>query len=74
MTSTERLNSLIKAKAKKEKIAIHIAKQNALKNANLKRFSTPEEVAEVTYFLCQKNIRHLNGNIINLDGGKKPTI
>ena len=33
-----------------------------------------EEVAEVAYFVCQENIRHLNGTVINLDGGKKPTI
>ena len=74
MTSTERLQSIIKSNAKRENITFSKAKKNALEYANLSRFSTPEEVAEVAYFLCQKNVRHLNGTIINLDGGKKPTI
>ena len=34
----------------------------------------PEEVAELTYFLCNPKMRHLTGTEINLDGGKKPTI
>ena len=74
MTSTERLISIIKSKAKRENISFAKAKKNALASANLSRFSSPEEVAEVAYFLCQKNIRHLNGTVINLDGGKKSTI
>ena len=74
MTSTDRLISIIKANAKREKITFTKAKQNALRAANLKRFSTPEEVAEVAFFICQYNVRHLNGTEINLDGGKKPTI
>ena len=74
MTSTKRLNAIIRANAKRENTSFKIAKNNALLSSNLKRFSTPEEVAEVAYFICQKNVRHFNGNIINLDGGKKPTI
>ena len=74
MTSTERLISIIKSNAKRENISFAKAKKNALASANLNRFSSPEEVAEVAYFLCQENIRHLNGTVINLDGGKKPTI
>ena len=36
--------------------------------------ATSEEVAELTYFLCNPNMRHLTGTEINLDGGKKSTI
>ena len=74
MTSTERLISIIKSNAKRENISFAKAKKNALTSTNLSRFSSPEEVAEVAYFLCQENVRHLNGTVINLDGGKKPTI
>lgn len=74
MTSTERLISIIKSNAKRENISFAKSKNNALKAANLERFSSPEEVAEIAYFLCQSNVRHLNGIEINLDGGKKPTI
>ena len=74
MTSTERLISIIDAAAKRDNITFEKARQNALKTSNLKRFSTPEEVAELTYFLCQDSVRHLNGTSINLDGGIKPTV
>ena len=74
MTSTERLISIIDAAAKRDNITFEKARQNALKSSNLKRFSTPEEVAELTYFLCQDSVRHLNGTSINLDGGIKPTV
>ena len=49
-------------------------KKKALKNIGLDRFGSPEEVAELTYFLCNPNMRHLTGTEINLDGGKKSTI
>ena len=74
MTSTDRLYSIIKASANKEKISFSKAKKKALEAMNLERFSTPEEVAEVAFFICQNQVRHLNGTEINLDGGKKPTI
>ncbi len=74
MTSTDRLISIIKGNAKREKISFAKAKKNALESLNLKRFSTPEEIAEVAFFICQTKVRHLNGTEINLDGGKKPTI
>ena len=74
MTSTERLISIIQANANQENISFDQAKENALKASGLDRFSTPEEVAELTYFLCKENVRHINGTSITLDGGIKPTI
>ena len=74
MTSTERLISIIQANANRENISFDQAKENALKASGLDRFSTPEEVAELTYFLCKENVRHINGTSITLDGGIKPTI
>ena len=74
MTSTERLISIINATAQRENISFDQAKQNALKLSGLDRFSTPEEIAELTYFLCQDQVRHINGTSITIDGGIKPTI
>jgi len=74
MTSTERLISIIQANANRENISFDQAKENALKASGLDRFSTPEEVAELAYFLCKENVRHINGTSITLDGGIKPTI
>ena len=74
MTSTDRLITIIQNNADREGISFVDAEKNALKNIGLDRFSTPEEVAELAYFLCDPKVRHLTGTEINLDGGKKPTI
>ena len=74
MTSTGRLITIIQNNAEREGVSYNDAEKNALKNTGLDRFSTPEEVAELTYFLCDPKVRYLTGTEINLDGGKKPTI
>ena len=74
MTSTDRLITIIQNNAEREGISYADAEKNALKNIGLDRFSTPEEVAELAFFLCNPKVRHLTGTEINLDGGKKPTI
>jgi NAD(P)-dependent dehydrogenase (short-subunit alcohol dehydrogenase family) len=74
MTSTDRLITIIQSNADREGISYEEAEKKALENIGLDRFGTPEEVAELTYFLCNPQMRHLTGTEINLDGGKKPTI
>ena len=74
MTSTDRLITIIQSNADREGISYDKAEKKALQNIGLDRFGTPEEVAELTYFLCNPKMRHLTGTEINLDGGKKPTI
>jgi NAD(P)-dependent dehydrogenase (short-subunit alcohol dehydrogenase family) len=74
MTSTDRLITIIQSNADREGISFAEAEKKALENIGLDRFGTPEEVAELTYFLCNPNMRHLTGTEINLDGGKKTTI
>ena len=74
MTSTDRLITIIQSNADREGISFAEAEKKALKNIGLDRFGSPEEVAELTYFLCNPNMRHLTGTEINLDGGKKSTI
>ncbi len=74
MTSTDRLITIIQSNADREGISFAEAEKKALKNIGLDRFGSPEEVAELTYFLCNPVMRHLTGTEINLDGGKKSTI
>ena len=74
MTSTDRLITIIQNTADREGTNFAEAEAKALKNIGLDRFGTPEEVAELTYFLCNPKMRHLTGTEINLDGGKKTTI
>ena len=74
MTSTDRLITIIQSNADRDRITFAEAERKALENIGLDRFGTPEEVAELTYFLCDPKMRHLTGTEINLDGGKKTTI
>ena len=73
MTSTDRLITIIQSNADRESMSFAEAEKKALNNIGLDRFGTPEEVAELTYFLCNPKMRHLTGTEINLDGGKKTT-
>ena len=52
MTSTDRLITIIQSNADREGISYEEAQKKALENIGLDRFGTPEEVAELTYFLC----------------------
>ena len=74
MTSTDRLITIIQSAAEREGTNFAEAEAKALRNIGLDRFGTPEEVAELAYFLCNPKMRHLTGTEINLDGGKKTTI
>ena len=35
----------------------------------LKRFGTPEDVANVHYFLCSESAAYITGQVISIDGG-----
>ncbi|HHV29312.1 3-oxoacyl-[acyl-carrier-protein] reductase [Acetivibrio mesophilus] len=44
-------------------------KENYLNNIPLKRFGTPEEVANVIGFLASDDSNYITGQVINIDGG-----
>ena len=44
-------------------------KQNYMAGIPLKRYGSPEEVAEVVAFLCEDRSRYMTGQIISVDGG-----
>lgn len=48
------------------------AKQNALEKIPLKRFGTPEEIAEAALFLVRNE--YANNCVLNLDGGLSATV
>ena len=46
------------------------SKKMLTKNIPLKRFGTPEEVAQTIYFLCSDMSHYLNGSEIHINGGQ----
>lgn len=44
-------------------------KENILSQIPLKRFGTPQDVAELAAFLASDKSSYITGQVINLDGG-----
>ena len=44
-------------------------KENYLNNIPLKRFGTPEDVANVVAFLASSDSNYVTGQVIHIDGG-----
>jgi len=47
-----------------------LLKENAIKRNPNGRLTTPEDVANVVYLLCQDEARWITGTIVKADGGE----
>lgn len=53
-----------------DKLAAHVTEaERILRNVPLGRFGTPEEIAELAYWMTKDEMCYLNGECISLDGG-----
>ncbi|MDP7028063.1 MAG: SDR family oxidoreductase [Candidatus Marinimicrobia bacterium] len=69
-TDTERLSSLISAKASTENISTDMVAETMKSTVPSKRFGTPEETAKAIAFLASPSASYINGVSLAVDGGR----
>ena len=69
-TATERLTEIIKIKADFEETTVEDMTQSMKDYTPVKRFGTPEELANALVFLASESASYVNGTSIPVDGGR----
>jgi 3-oxoacyl-[acyl-carrier protein] reductase len=73
-TQTDRLDDLIAERVKKEDTSREMVEKEMTDKIPLKRFGTPEEIANVAAFLASPAASYVNGASIPVDGGRTGSI
>lgn len=68
-TVTERLETLLAARAEASGVSPEEFQQSVIAKQGIRRLGTPEDVAHVVSFLCDPASRHVQGVSIGVDGG-----
>ena len=71
-TQTDRVEQLFAQFAKAQNKTVEQVREEALVKSGLRRIGQPEDVAELTLFLCSARARHIHGTAIAIDGGGTP--
>jgi len=71
-TATDRTEQLLVQRAAAQGKTVDAVRAEALAKSGLKRMATPEDVAELTLFLCSERARHIQGTATAVDGGATP--
>jgi NAD(P)-dependent dehydrogenase (short-subunit alcohol dehydrogenase family) len=71
---TGRRLAMLEKAAASQKIALEEAKQRFLRQAGIRRFGEPEEIADVMAFIVSPAARWMTGTVLRLDGGEVKSV
>ena len=71
-TATDRTENLLKQRAAAQGKTVEALRAETLAKSGARRMATPEDVAELTVFLCSERARHIQGTATAVDGGATP--
>jgi 3-oxoacyl-[acyl-carrier protein] reductase len=74
LTSTQRLDDLVKHGAAAQKVDQSVVEAQLKESIPMKRFGRPEEIAQVIAFLATPAASYVNGANIAVDGGRTPAL
>jgi 3-oxoacyl-[acyl-carrier protein] reductase len=72
VTATDRTEQLLVQRAAAQGKAVEALRAETLAKGGIKRMATPEDVAELTLFLCSERARQIQGTATAVDGGATP--
>jgi NAD(P)-dependent dehydrogenase (short-subunit alcohol dehydrogenase family) len=72
LTQTDRVADVFRARATAAGVTLEQVVEDTLAAQGISRIGQPEDVAELTLFLCSERARHVQGTAIALDGGATP--
>ena len=70
LTETDRVITLFEQRAKAAGTTPDAIRKQSMEKDGLRRIGQPEDVAELTLFLCSERARHIQGAAIGVDGGQ----
>jgi len=71
-TATERTEQLFQQRAAAQGKSVDAYRAEALAKSGTRRMATPEDIADLTLFLCSERSRQIQGTAIAVDGGTTP--
>jgi 3-oxoacyl-[acyl-carrier protein] reductase len=69
-TATTRWTTLVEQKSKISGVSVEELSRQAASSTPTGRIGTPEDIAAAVVFLCSDQASHINGAMINVDGGR----
>jgi 3-oxoacyl-[acyl-carrier protein] reductase len=72
VTATDRTEQLLVQRAAAQGKTVEALRAETLAKGGIKRMATPEDVAELTLFLCSERARQIQGTATAVDGGATP--